>query len=87
MALRSLRGVEHVADVEREDLVLPQASAQGDAEDHMVAPAGGVLAGDAKQERDLALSEGAGRTGDRVRVGAHADMDASSGPASNGKRQ
>jgi len=76
-------GVEHVADVEGEELVLAEASAEGEAEDHVVAEAGDVLAAGAEQEGDLAFGEGAGWAGDGVGEGAHAPIHPRRARASN----
>jgi hypothetical protein len=84
--LRPVRVVENVANVEREDLVLAQAGAEGEAHNDVIPPARGVLAGDAQDERDLALGEGARRARERVGVGGHAVMHASSTARSKGKR-
>ncbi len=87
MAAGAAVGVEHVADVEGQELVLAQASAEGEAEDHVVAPARGVLAGSPKQQGDFAFGEGAWRACDGFGVVAHASIQASSGAPSKGKWQ
>jgi hypothetical protein len=63
--------VEHVADVEREELVLAQARAHREAEDDVVPEAVDVLAGDLEQRALLGLGQRLHGARDGVGVGGH----------------
>ncbi len=66
-----LAGVEDVAHIEGEQLVLTQAGAEGEAEDHVVPEAGLVLAGGLQEAPLLHLGQRARRGSDVVCVGRH----------------
>jgi hypothetical protein len=70
-ALGASRVVEHVADVEREELVLAQARAHREAEDDVVPEAVDVLAGDLEQRALLGLGQRLHGARDGVGVGGH----------------
>src|SRR3972149_203438 len=70
-ALRVAAVVENIADVEREDLVLPQPGPEGDAVDDVVAEPVEALPRELEQHALLTLRERARGARDGVGVGGH----------------
>jgi hypothetical protein len=69
--------VEHIAHVERDELVSAKPRAEHHREEDVVPQAGAVLARHAQQGLLLALRQRAGRSADRHDVRSHAGMTAS----------
>jgi len=83
--------VEHIADAERSDFVLPKSGTQGQGEEDMISKATSVLAGNPQEAGLLELGEGTGRLGDGIGVSGHegspSDSHAPVPPQSKSNRQ